>query len=239
MSGPQSRNVRIKKRGAISSAWLEKYKPKLLKDTDHCLDLDSLKENKSESEDTHCDEEMFTTEKTNLEGENTCNTLSTKKQIEISCSIENDKETSWNSFNVEGRNAKKKSPEVKLRPNSPQSVVDESCKRDDKTVVTSKCKEKDEKYPNEELHTKVSDPHKSSRKSCLGDSDFISVSNPIMSNALEDAEPPLIEDSRDSPLEITRNKRKAGRETTELEKPRKKFRCESDVDEEICEESKG
>lgn len=240
-SGHQSRNVRIKRRGAISSAWLEKYKPKLPEDTDHCVDSHCLKENKSESEDILCDEEMSTTEEGNLDRENTCSTLSTIGQSEISFSAENDKEASQNSFNVEGRNRKKKCPEIKLKANNLGSAVDDSYKRDGKTVVTSKCKEReDEKYPNEDLHLMVSDAHELSRKSCTSGSDFVSVANPIVSNELvEDAESASIEDSRDSPLEITGNKRKASRETTELEKPHKKLRCESDIDGEICEESKG
>ena len=239
LSGHQSRNVRIKKRGTISSAWLEKYKPKL--DTDHCVShSNSLRESNSESENIHCHEEMSTTEENNLDRENTCNTLSTTEKNEISCSTENDEETPLNSLNVARRNTKKKKPEIKLNANNLKSDMDGSCKRDDKTVATYKCKEReDEKYTNEELHLKVSDADESTRKSCTNGSDFVSVSNPIMSNALgEDAESAFIEDSRDSPVEITRNKRKAGRETSELEKPRKKLRCESDNDEEICEEIK-
>lgn len=231
--------MRIKKRGTISSAWLEKYKPKL--DTDHCVPhSNSLRESESESENTHCDEEMATTEEKKSEKENTCNTLSTSRQSEISCVIEKDKESSQNSFNVVGRNKQMKSPEIKSKANNLNNTVDGSYKRDDKTVVTYNCKgREDEKYTNKELHLKVSDADESSRKSCTIDSDFVSVSNPIMSNALgEDAESASIENSKDSPLEITRHKRKAGRETTELEKPCKKLRCESDIDEEICEESK-
>lgn len=239
LSGHQSRNVRIKKRGTISSAWLEKYKPKL--DTDHCVShSNSLRESKSESENIHFDEEMSTSEEKNSDRENTCNTLWTSRQSEISCSIEKYKETSQNSFNVVEKNTKKKSPEIKSNVNNLKSAVDGSCKRDHETVVTYKCKEReDEKYTNEELHLQVSDADESSRKSCASGSDFVSLSNPIMSNALgEDAESASIEDSRNSPLEVTRNKRKAGRDTMELEKPCKKLRCESDIDEEICEESK-
>ena len=234
-SGPQSKNARIKKRGVISSAWLEKCKPKLIEDTDH--NVDSLKENASESEDIHCDEEMFTPEKTNLDRENTCNTLSTNGNTEISYSIKNDNETSQNSFHDEERNTKKDSPDIELKPNSPQSVADEGCQRDDKPVVTSKCKEREgEKHPVKDPHLMVSYPHEPSKKSCKSSSDFVSISKPIMPNTLEDNS----EESRDSPPEITRNKRKAaGNETTELEKPCKKLRCENNVDEVICEESKG
>ena len=230
----------MKKRGAISSAWLEKYKPKLPVDTDQCEShSNSLRGSRSESENIHWDEEMSTTEETNLDKENTCNTLSTTGKSEISCSNENDKETSLNSFNVMGRNSKAKSPDSKSNASNLESAVDGNCKRD-KTVVTSKCNEKeDKKCTTEELDLKVIDADDSSKKSCTSGSDFVSVSNPILSNALgEDAESASVEDSRDSPLEITRNKRKAGRDATELEKPRKKLRCESDIDEKICEESK-
>ena len=240
LAGHQSRNVRFKKRGTISSAWLEKYKPKLPLDTDHCVShSNSLRGSESESENIHCDEEMSTTEKKNLDRENTCNTLSTTGKSEISCSNENDMETSQNSLNVVGRNAKVKSPDIKSKANDLKSAVDGICKRD-KTVVTYKCKEReDEEYATEELDAKVSDEDESSRKSCTDGSDFVCVSKPIMSNGLgEDAESASVEDSKDSPLEITRSKRKAGSDTTELEKPRKKLRCESDIDEEVCEESK-
>ena len=223
LSGHQSSNVRIKKRGTISSAWLEKYKPKL--DTDHCMSHShSLRESKSESENIHCEKEMATSEKKKSERENTCDT----------CSIEKDKETSQNSFIVVG------SPEIKSKRNNLNNAVDGICKKNDKTVLTYKCKEReDEKYTNEELHLRVSDADESSRQSCTVGSDFDSVSNPIMSNAFgEVAESTSIEESGDSPLKITRNKRKAGRDTTELEKPHKKLRCESDIDEEICEENK-
>ena len=229
LSGHQSRNVRIKKRGTISSAWLEKYKPKL--DTDHCMShSNSLRDSKYESENIHCEEEMASTEENKSERENTCNT----------CSIEKDKEMSQNSFIVVGRNTKMKSPEIKSKTNNLNNSVDENCKKNDKTVVTYKCKEReDEKCANEEPHLMVSDADESSRQSCTVGADFVSVSNPIMSNAFgEVAESTSIEESGDSPLKITRNKRKAGRDTTELEKPHKKLRCESDIDEEICEESK-
>ena len=200
------------------------------------MDLDSLKENTSESEDIYCDEEMFITEKTNLDRENTCNTLSTNGSSEISYSIKNDKETSQNSFHDEERNTKKESPDIELKPNSPRSVVDESCQRDYKPVVTSKCKEREgEKNPVKDPHLIVSDPHEPSKRGCTSGSDFVPISKPITSNAL--GQDP--EESRDSPLEITRNKRKASKETTGLEKPCKKLRCEDDVDEVICEESKG
>ena len=123
-----------------------------------------------------------------------------------------------------------KSPYSKSNANNLKSAVDGSCKRDE-TVVTSKCKEKGEKCATEELHLKISDADDSSRKSCTSGSDFVSVSNLIMSNTLgEDAESASVEDCRDSPLEITRKKRKAGGDTIELEKPCKKLRCESDID---------
>lgn len=236
LASHQSRNIRIKKRGTISSAWLEKYKPKLPVDTDHCVShSNSLRESNSESENIHRDEEMSTTE----EKKNACNTLSITGKSESSYSNENDKETSQNSFNVVGRNTKMKSPDSKSKANNLMSAVDGSCKRDE-TVITYKCNEReDEKYTTEELDLKVSDAEESTRKSCANGSDFVSVSKPIMSNGLgEDAESASVEDSRDPPLEITRNKRKAGRDTTEVEKPRKKLRCESDIDEEVCEESK-
>lgn len=236
LASHQSRNIRIKKRGTISSAWLEKYKPKLPVDTDHCVShSNSLRESNSESENIHRDEEMSTTE----EKKKACNTLSTIGKSESSYSNENDKETSQNSFNVVGRNTKMKSPNSKSKANNLMSAVDGSCKRDE-TVITYKCNEReDEKYTTEELDLKVSDAEESTRKSCANGSDFVSVSKPIMSNGLgEDAESASVEDSRDPPLEITRNKRKAGRDTTEVEKPRKKLRCESDIDEEVCEESK-
>ena len=200
------------------------------------MDLDILKENTSESEDIHCNEEMITTEKTNLDRENTCNTLPNNGKSEISYSIKNDRETFQNSFHDEERDTKKESPDIELKPNSPQSVVDESCQRDDKPVVTSKCKEREgEKNPVKDPHLIVSDPHEPSKKGCTSGSDFVPISKPITSNTL--GQDP--EDSRDSPLEITRNKRKASKETTGLEKPCKKLRCEDDVDEVICEESKG
>ena len=240
LAGHQSRNARIKKRGTISSAWLEKYKPKLPVDTDHCVShSSSLRGSRSESENIHRDEEISTTEEKNLDRENTCTTLSTTRRSEISCSNENDKETSQNSFNVVGRNSKKKNSDSKSNANNLESAVDGICERDE-TVVTYKCKEREDvKCTTEELDLKVNDAGESSRKTCTNGSDFVSVSNPIMSNALgEDAESSSLEDSRDSPLEITRNKRKAGRDATDLEKPRKKLRCESDFDEEVCEESK-
>lgn len=240
LAGHQSRNARIKKRGTISSAWLEKCKPKLPVDTDHCVShSSSLRGSRSEPENIHWDEEMSTTKEKNLDRENTCNTLSTTGKSEISCSNEDGKETSPNSFNVVGRNSKKKSSDGQSSANNLESAVDGSCKRNE-TVVTYKCKERgDVKCTTEELDLKVNNADESSRKTCTNGSDFVSVSNPITSNALrEDAESVSVEESRDSPLEITRNKRKAGRDTIELEKPLKKLRYESDIDEEVCEESK-
>ena len=240
LAGHQSRNARIKKRGTISSAWLEKCKPKLPVDTDHCVShSSSLRGSRSEPENIHWDEEISTTEEKNLDREKTCNTLSTTGKSEISCSNENDEEISQNSFNVVGRNSKKKSSDSKSNANNLEGAVDGICKRDE-TVAMYKCKEReDEKCTTEEVDLKVSDADETSRKTCTNGSDFVSVSNPIMSNALgDDAESASVEDCRDSPLEITRNKRKAGRDATDLEKPRKKLRCESDIDEEVCEESK-
>ena len=99
LTGHQSRNVRMKKRGAISSAWLDKYKPKLPLDTDHCVShSNSLRGSKSESENIHWDEEMSTTEEKNLDREDTDNSFSTTGKSEILSSNENDKETLQNSF---------------------------------------------------------------------------------------------------------------------------------------------
>ncbi|KAJ7385001.1 hypothetical protein OS493_018690 [Desmophyllum pertusum] len=69
-TGHQSRNIRVKKRGAISSAWLEKYKPELPDDADHLvLPSDSLVENTSESENIFSDEKNSIAEEKGLDRE--------------------------------------------------------------------------------------------------------------------------------------------------------------------------
>lgn len=237
-SSHQSRNVRVKKRGAISSAWLEKYKPELPEDIDNKeLLSDSLVENKSDSVNVLSDEQMSNAEEKSLEREN--NTLSTTGQSVVSCISENDRGTSQNSI-VEGGNSKKKDHEINFKTNNLGSAKEEICKMDDKTEtnVTSKSKEREEKnYPNKDLHLKVSGRHEAPRKSCTSGSEL--VADPFMSN---DSEKDMIlapfEDSRDPLQEITGNKRKAEKETTGLEKPHKKLRCESDNEDEICEGSK-
>ena len=239
-TGHQSRNIRVKKRGAISSAWLEKYKPELPDDADHLvLPSDSLVENTSESENIFSDEKNSIAEEKGLDRENT--TLSTTGQSKISCISGNDEEISQNSITAEERNGRKKSPKIKTKTNILASANEDTCshKREDNTVVTSKERE-EKKRPNEDLHLKVNDSHQKSRKSCTSVSDVVAVGNPVMSsNELgKDTESALIEDATDSPQEIVRNKRKANGKNTEMEKPRKRFRCESNAEEEICEESK-
>lgn len=241
-TGHQSRNIRVKKRGAISSAWLEKYKPELPDDADHLvLPSDSLVENTFESENILSDEKNSIAEEKGLDRENT--TLSTTGQSKISCISGDDEEISQNSITVEERNGRKKSPKIKTKTNILASANEDTCshKREDNTVVTSKPKEREEKKcPNEDLHLKVSDSHQKSRKSCTSVSDLVTVSNPIMSSNDfgKDTESALIEDATDSPQEIVRNKRKANGKNTEMEKPCKRFRCESNAEEEICEEGK-
>lgn len=234
-SGHQSRNVRVKKRGTISSAWLEKYKPEFPEDTDNKkLHSARLVENKSDSVNIPPDKQMSIAEEKSLDTKN--NTLSTTGQSVVSCFSGNDKGTSQSSI-VEGRNSKKNDPEINFKTNNLGSAKLEICKMDDKTVLTSKSKERQErKYQNEDLHLKVSDRHEAPRKSCTSGSDLVVDS--VMSNEPEkDFELAPFEDSRDSLQEITGNKRKADKETTGLEKPHKKFRCESD-NEDVCEESK-
>lgn len=241
-TGHQSRNIRVKKRGAISSAWLEKYKPELPDDADHrVLPSDSLVENTFESENILSDEKNSIAEEKGLDRENT--TLSTTGQSKISCISGDDEEISQNSITVEERNGRKKYPKIKTKTNILASANEDTCshKREDNTVVTSKPKEREEKKcPNEDLHPKVSDSHQTSRKSCTSVSDLVTVGNPIMSSNDfgKDTESALIEDATDSPQEIVRNKRKANGKNTEMEKPCKRFRCESNAEEEICEEGK-
>ncbi|KAL9975921.1 hypothetical protein ACROYT_G013140 [Oculina patagonica] len=237
-SSHQSRNVRVKKRGAISSAWLEKYKPELPEDTDkNKLHSARLVENKSDSVNISPDEQMSTAEEKSLDREN--NTLSTTGQSVVPCISENGKETSGNSI-VEERNSKKKDPEINFKTNNLGSAKEEICKMVDKTKtdVTSKSKEREEKInQNKDLHLKVSNRCEAQRKSCTSDPDLFAT--PIVSNESEkDIELTPFEDSGDFPQEVTRNKRKADNETTGQEKPHKKFRCESDNEDEICEESK-
>lgn len=132
-----------------------------------------------------------------------------------------------------------KSFDGKLKVNNLMSVVDGSCKSDE-IVITYKCNEReDEKYINEEFDLKVSDVEELIRKSCVNGLDFVFVLKFIMFNGLgEDIKFVFVEDFWDLFLEIIRNKRKVGRDIIELEKFRKKLRCESDIDEEVCEESK-
>lgn len=263
-SGHQSRNVRVKKRGAISSAWLEKYKPEIPQDTDNSnLHSENLVENKSDSVNIFDDEKMLTTEKKSLNREN--NTLLTAVQSEISCVSDSDKDT-FEKSTVEVRNSsKKKNPEINFKTNdlgSPEE--DRTCKMDDKTEAnfSSKSKErKEKKYSNKDPNL-VSDRHEASRRSCASSSDCAAdafVTNdreevmeqgcasicrsdlafdPIVSNESErDMEWVQFEDSRDSFQQVIRNKRKVDKEAAELEKPPKKLRCDNDHEDDNCEES--
>ena len=226
----------------ISSAWLEKYKPELPEDKENNKLLsDSLTENTCKHDSVHIlsDEQISIAEDKSFSSEN--NTLSTTGQSVVSCISENDKEISQNAVTVQGRNREKNCSEIKFMTNNLESVKEYSCKMDDKPVTdaTSMSKQSEEKkYPNEDVHVKVSDSCEAQSKSRTRGS--VRVADPVLSSELrEDTESAFIKDSRDSPKDIMRNKRKVDRETTELEKPHKKFRCEIDNEEEICEERKG
>ena len=262
LSGHQSRNVRVKKRGAISSAWLEKYKPEIPQDTDNSnLHPDNLAENKSDSVNMFADEKMSTTEEKSLNIEN--NTLSTTMQSEISCISDSDKDI-FKKSTAEVRNySKKKNPEINFKTNdmgSPEE--DRTCKMDEKTEtdVTSKSKEREEKKnSNQDLNLKVADRHEAARRSCASSSADPVVTNEtekvmeqgcasicrsdlaadtIVSNeSKKDVEWVQFEDSRDSLQQVIRNKRKADKEAAELEKPHKKLRCDNDNEDDNCKES--
>ena len=192
-------------------------------DIDHqMLNSDNSVENKSELENMPSNEQVPIAGEQWVDKEN--GTLSSTGQCKINTiSVsENDEEISQNTIIAEDTTGRKKSPETNFKAN--------------KTIVSKNKEKEGKKYPNVKHHSKVSDSHQTSQKSCTTGSAFVAdlaVSDPT------EMETDAIAGSRDSAQEITGNKRKADGRIMELEKPHKKFRCESDGEEQVHEEGKG
>ena len=227
-SGYQSRNTRVKKRAAVSSAWLEKYKPVLPKDSQHSIPhSDDLVGNECESQNIPINDHN-STEK---EVDNENNALSPTRQIASSCpsmeEIVHAKESSLNAPMMEEKNKPRKSPENKLRINK-VIVPSKSKQREAKKNLDSECL-------NDDIQQKATDSHQASEKRCLRVSDSFVANNPIVTNTSVEGKD---SDASDSPQEVVSNKRKAEGSTTVLEKPCKRFRPESDNKEGIYSENK-
>jgi len=136
-SGYQARSTRVKKRGAISSAWLDKYKPELPEDSQHSvLHSDNLVENESEPENILTNEGKSSEKGLNKEKKS----LLTTGQSESSClSVEEteNKEKPQYASSAEERNKTKKSPEVKLMPDSQKSTKEETFKSKNEVSIKS------------------------------------------------------------------------------------------------------
>ena len=105
----QSRNVRFKKRGAISSAWLQKCKPELPPNEDHqVLNLDELQENLFESENIPSNEQANIAIEKVLDKEN-C-TFARQNEINVGSLPEIDLETQKNAGVAKDSIGRKMSP---------------------------------------------------------------------------------------------------------------------------------
>lgn len=235
----QARNTRVKKRGVISSAWLEKYKPELPKDLHHdsILQSGNLVENESEPETVHADEHNSAEKRLNNEN----NTLPATRQSGSSClSVEEagyDKENSLcNASITEDTIKTTKTLEVELFSGK-QECTKEECLKSKDTVSKSKERERnfDKGSLTDNLHLNITDSHPTSNKRCASTSETFVVTKPVVSNESKQGADP---ESSDSLQEIAAAKRKAEERTIELEKPCKKLRIESDDEEAICNESK-
>ena len=239
-SGYQARSTRVKKRGAISSAWLDKYKPELPEDSQHSvLHSDNLVENESETENVLTKECKSSEKGLNKEKKS----LLTTGQSESSClsveETENKEKPSQNASSAEERNKTKKSPEVKLMPDSQKSTKEKTFKSKNEVSLKSKQREErkhfDSESSNDDLQLKATNSCQASKKSSTTVSDSFVVFNQVVSNNFEEGREL---DPGDSTQETASSKRKAKERTTELEKPCKKFRTESDNEELIGDEGK-
>ena len=224
----QARNIRVKKRGVVSSTWLEKYKPVLPDDLHHSnVCSDSLVGNEPES-DNFVTNGLNSTEK-GLNDEN--NTIRTAGACENSCLLVQEPgyamESCQNSSITVERDETMKSPKVNSMTNIQGGNGETSVNR--KGLVPLKTKQREQNknldYLNDDLHPKATDSCAASKMRCTGVSESVTSTKTI--------------DSMDFPHEIVRNKRKAEGRTTELEKPSKKFKTESENEEEVmCDANK-
>ena len=231
----------MKKRGVISSTWLEKYKPELPDDAHHNnVCSDNLVENELESNNFVTNDHNSTEEGLN-DGNNT---MSTAGSCESSClSVEEPGYYGMESCQISSiaveRNETMKSPEVNSMTNIQEGNEKTSVKKKD--VVPSKSKRReqnknlDNEYLNDDLHPKVTDSCQSLKMRCTVVSDSVTITKPIsISNEIVEGT-----DSMDFPQEIASNKRKAEGRSAEFEKPSKKFKTESENEEEMmCDVSK-
>lgn len=230
--GHQARNTRVKKRGVISSTWLEKYKPELPDDSHHSnVCSDNLVGNEPESDSFDINEHNFAENGLN-DGNNT---MSTAGSCESSClSIEEPgygMESCQNSSITVERNETMKSPEVNAVINIQDGNEETSVTRKDVMPLKSKRREqnKNHEYLNDNLLPKVTDTCQALKMRCTGVSDSVTITkSTIISNELIGGT-----DAMDCPQEIVSNKRKAEGRSTELEKPSKKFRTDGENEEEL------
>ncbi|PFX35000.1 ATP-dependent DNA helicase Q4 [Stylophora pistillata] len=230
----QSRNVQFRKRGAISSAWLEKCKPELPLNEDHqVLSVSGLQENFLELENSPSNMQTPIAKGKVLDREN-C-TFSRKSEINVDALSEIGNETHMNV--AKHSIGRKISPGTGFKAYNKGSAQEPSNKENIKTVA-SKYKERESKtYLNGTQHLKVRDLPQTSQEKCLAGS--VSAADPFKLDHMEmKRDPP--ERSVEASQEIPNHKRKADERTLRnLEKPHKKLRCENDYDEQVHEEGKG
>lgn len=233
LPGHQTKNTRAKKRGTISSAWLEKYKPELPNNAHHSeACTDNLVKNEPESKNVPANK-VKPVEKGLDDGN------SSSGHIENSClSIEGldlvpDMINPQNTSIEEGNN-RKKSAEVKSvtksqeytkgRHSNQEHVESESKQRDGE-------KNFDDKRSNANPRLEVSDLCQASKKKiCTDVLDSITVTKPIASTSVIERTDP---DPRDFLQEVVSKKRKDEGSTLDKEKPSKKLKIESDNEEEV------
>lgn len=231
LPGHQTKNTRAKKRGTISSTWLEKYKPELPSNAHHSeACTDNLVENEPESKNVPANK-VKPVEKGLDDGNSSSghikNSCLSIEGLDLVPDMINPQNTS-----IEVGNNREKSAEVKSvtksqectkgRHSNQEHVESESKQSDGEKNLDDKCL-------NGNPRLEVSDLCQASKK-CADVLDSITVTKPITSSSVIERTDP---DPRDFLQEVVSKKRKDEGSTLDKEKPSKKLKIESDNEEEV------
>ena len=240
--GHHIRNTSVKKKEAISSVWLEKYKPELPENS-LCNDVsrsDDLVKNESSSGKLSLNEINFTTKQINNEDKSPSVTMPSESSCPTAKEMVDDQTNPHNLSITEKRNGRGKSPKINSVIITERSSKEEIFKSEGEGPSNSRQTETkknfDSEYFSDAGHSKkatnsqqVADTRGSSVTNLFG------ITNPTVSNTSVGESDCS---SLDPPQEIMSLKRKAEERTTELEKPSKRVRREVDNGEETFDESK-